>query len=154
MRAWVVNLGAVVLLAACGTDPNVFHVGCDHISGIDVGGGLTPSIDWSPDCRVASLAVYEAVPVPPPQPGEDPVPTLPGGIPGYSRGNQLWWITSPEVAGNLIEGSVRYGQVPGNADEQQPPAPLVAGHSYIVELATSPIDATHGDVHRIELFDR
>jgi hypothetical protein len=54
----------------------------------------------------------------------------------------------------LIEGSVRYAQVPGGADEQQPAAALVAGKSYIVELVTRPIDGTHGDVHRSALFER
>ena len=155
MRGWVVSLGACVVLAACGTDPNVFHVGCDHISNVDVGGGLTPSIGWSPACRVASLAVYEAVPIPPPQPGEDPVPPLPGDqTPGYNSGNQMWRIMSPEVPGNLIEPSVRYGDVPGGADEQQSPVPLVAGKRYIVELVTRPIDATHGDVRGSTLFQR
>lgn len=146
---------AFLLLAACGTDPNVFHAGCDHISSIDVGDGLTPSIGWSPDCRVSSLAVYEALPIPPPQPGEDPVPTLPGDqTPGYSGGSQQWRITSPEVAGNLIEPSVRYGQVPGNADEQQAAVPLMAGKHYIVELLTRPIDATHGATERRTVFER
>jgi len=50
--------------------------------------------------------------------------------------------------------SVRYGHLPGGADQQQPPEPLVAGKSYIVELVTRPIDATHGDVRRSTLFQR
>ena len=156
MRGWTATLGACVLLGACGTDPNVFHVGCEHISDIDVGAGLTPSIGWSPGCRIASLTVYEAVPIPPAQPGEDPVPPLPGDqTPGYYNGSQLWWITSPEVAGNLIEPSVRYGHVPGDAEELQPAAPLVAGKHYIVELVARPIDGSHGGVHkRSTLFER
>jgi hypothetical protein len=134
----------------------VFHVGCDHISDIDVGSGLTPSIGWSPGCRVGSLAVYEAVPVPPPQPGEDPTPPLPGDqTPGYTQGTPMWRITSPAVAGNLIEPSVRYGSVPGDADELQPATPLAAGKHYIVELVTVRFDITHGDLYRRSaLFDR
>lgn len=104
---------------------------------------------------MANLAVYEAVPIPPPQPGEDPVPPLPGDqTPGYNAGSQLWRITSPEVAGNLIEPSVQYGHVPGGADEQQPPVALVAGNAYIVELVTQPVDATHEATQRSTVFER
>lgn len=156
MRGWTATLAACALLGACGTDPNVFHVGCDHISDIDVGSGLTPSIGWSPGCRVASLTVYEAVPIPPPQPGEDPTPPLPGDeTPGYNQGTPMWRITSPTVAGNLIQPSVRYGQVPGDIDELQPPTPLTTGQRYIVELVTARFDITHGAVYkRSALFER
>jgi len=149
-----VRLTACLLLAACGTDPNVFHVGCQQVNDIDVGDGLTPSIGWSPGCRVAAVAVYEAIPVQPPGPGEDPVPTLPGQGPtdGYTSGNRVWGVTSSVVAGNLIEPSVRYGEVPDHATEQMSPTPLVVGAHYIVELESRAPDVTRNDQHWRKLF--
>jgi len=71
-----------------------------------------------------------------------------------SASGQLWRITSPEVAGNLIEPSVQYGHGPGGADEQQPAVALVAGKQYIVERVTMPVDATHGATDRSTVFER
>jgi hypothetical protein len=135
MRTAVLALMGAVLTMSCGTDPNVFHVGCDHVDGFEVGSGLTPSISWSPDCRVASLGVYEAVPV-----GPGDVPTLPGTLPGLTTGTRMWQITSPTTAGNLIEPALQYGQPPADASEGSPALPLMTGQQYLVVLQVQRTD--------------
>jgi hypothetical protein len=142
-------LGAVAT-GACATDPTVFHVGCQQITSVDAGAGLTPSIGWSPDCRVATLGVYEAVPLPPD--GGDQVPPLPGDIPGFRPGNTLWRIDSPDAAGNWLEPSIRYGHVPQGAHEVTPAAPLVAGQRYIVVLEAASPDGSFARRHWSGLF--
>jgi hypothetical protein len=118
MRSIVLALTGVLLTTSCGTDPNVFHVGCQQVDGFDVGSGLTPSISWSPGCRVASLGVYEGVPV-----GPGDVPPLPGTLPGLTTGARMWQITSPASAGNLLEPALRYGDRPADAIEDTPALP-------------------------------
>jgi hypothetical protein len=127
MRSAVCGLLAAMGLTSCGTDPNVFHVGCGRVDDFDIGSGLTPSIGWSPDCSVASLSVYKAVPV-----GPGDVPTLPGSLPGITAGAQMWHITAPPSAGNVLDPSIRYGHAPELAIEGAPALPLVSGQLYLV----------------------
>jgi hypothetical protein len=86
------------LLMGCGTDPNTFHVGCGHISSVQAGPGLTPVIDWSPSCGVASLTVYEAHV---PAPGEPPLPGT-----NLVTGRLMWSIDNPDSTGNILEPTV------------------------------------------------
>ena len=86
---------------------------------------------WDPDCPVAWLRVYEAIPR---VPGEDPVPPLPGEHPDYLAG-QVWWaIATPADLGNRLEPSIRYGELPSNTVEQVPALPLQAGQPYLVRV--------------------
>jgi hypothetical protein len=144
MRPLVLTLAAALLTMSCGTDPNVFHVGCQQVDAFDVGSGLTPSISWSPDCRVASVGVYQGVPT-----GSDPdhVPPLPGTLPGLTTGSRMWQITSPASVGNLLEPTLRYGRSPDGAIEDSPASPLVAGQLYLVVLAA---DRTDGALPRLQ----
>jgi hypothetical protein len=142
MRPLVLTLAAALLTMSCGTDPNVFHVGCQQVDAFEIGAGLTPSISWSPDCRVASVGVYEGGPT-----GPDDVPPLPGTLPGLTTGSRMWQITSSASAGNLLEPTLRYGQPPDGAIEDAPASPLVAGQLYLVVLAA---DRTDGALPRLQ----
>ncbi|HYC33736.1 MAG TPA: hypothetical protein VEB59_15715 [Gemmatimonadales bacterium] len=116
---------STILVIACGTnDPNKFHDGCDHISSLEVTAGPTPDIDWSPDCAVNTITVHQALT--PEDPGSDPLPV----------GQTMWEIHATEVAGNTIEPSVRYGEVPPGIIEGSPPLPLTVGQTYIVSVGT------------------
>jgi hypothetical protein len=122
----------LALLMGCGTDPNMFHVGCGHVSTVQAGPGLTPAIDWSPSCRVASLKVYEAhVPAP-----EEL--TFPGT--NLSPGPLKWSIINPDSTGNILEPTVRYGQVPKGMVAQFPAEPLSGGLDYLIEVGTQRVD--------------
>jgi hypothetical protein len=143
MRPLVLTLAAALLTLSCGTDPNVFHVGCQQVDAFEIGAGLTPSISWSPDCPVASVGVYEGLPV---GPGDD-VPTLPGGIPGFTTGSRMWQVTNPASGGNLLEPGLRYGHPPADASEDAPASPLVAGQVYLVVLAA---ERTDGELPRLQ----
>lgn len=119
-------------LMGCGTDPNTFQVGCGHISSVHAGSGLTPAIDWSPSCRVASLNVYEAhVPTPeqPPLPGTN-----------LSAGQLMWSIINPDSTGNILEPTVRYGRVPERMVAQFPAEPLSSGQDYLIKVSARRVD--------------
>ena len=112
-------------MAGCGTsDPNTFHVGCDHFNSVQVGAGLTPTIGWTPDCAVNSIVVVEALT------SEDP-----GGNPLFT-GPQMWEARASQIAGNTIEPSIQYGQGPSGALQGSPPLPLVVGQPYVVFIST------------------
>jgi hypothetical protein len=108
-----------------------------QVDGFEVGSGLTPSIGWFPDCGVASVSVYEGVPV-----GPGDVPTLPGTIPGITEGARMWRITAPTSAGNVLEPAIRYGHAPDPAIEDMAALPLVGGQLYLVVLEAGRTDGT------------
>ena len=90
---------------ACGTNPDVFHIGCrDMDVTLQVGSGLTPEIDWSPDCEVGVVTVLQYA-----------------AADTAAEGTALdvaWQIHSPgndEGPNNLLSPSVRYGRVSGGA---------------------------------------
>jgi hypothetical protein len=131
----LVLFATFVLLLGCGTDPEAFHVGCQHVSSMKVGPGLTPVIDWSPGCGVALLVVYEGV-----NPGlsENPWPTCPGT--GLSPGGSVWGIFNPDTTGNILEPTVRYGVVPRGLVASQAAEQLIAGKDYLVSVGVQRFD--------------
>jgi hypothetical protein len=128
-------IACCLLLGGCGTDPNAFHLGCQHISSMQVGPGLTPLIDWSPNCGVAGLTVYAAQD---PVPGQDPSPTFPGT--NLTPGPIVWALYNPDSTGNILEPSVRYGKVPAGIVAWVPAEPLVSGRDYLVSVGAQRID--------------
>lgn len=129
-------LGALIAvtsatLAACGTDPSIFHVGCSQIDAVEISAGLSPTFTWSPACAVATVAVYEKFV------SEDPLPVpVPGAL--------IWKITTdPASGGNLVEPGVQYGVAPTHSVELTAAAPLVPGRGYLlflgVQRAQSPM---------------
>jgi hypothetical protein len=140
MHLTPILLGSALLLTGCGTDPNTFHVGCDQIEAVQISGGLTPAFDWTPDCRVASIGVYEGIPA---VPGDDPTPPLPGEAPsGATRGELMWQVNAPASAGNLLSPTVHYGSAPGGAVEQAPATPLTTGQLYLFVLSVERSDGS------------
>jgi hypothetical protein len=112
-------LGTALLAAACGTDPTE---GCTEITEVRVGGGLTPTFDWSPRCGVHQVVVYEAV--------SGTGPPGPGG--GIIVGNLMWEVQAAGAEHNTIRPSVIYGELPSGAVLTGGPQPLVAGTGYVV----------------------
>ena len=113
------------LVLACGTNPDVFHIGCGDMDvTLQVGSGLTPQIGWSPDCEVGAVTVLEYA-----------------AADTAAEGTALdvaWRIRSPgndEGPNNLLSPSVRYGQVSAGAIVDTPPKALVAGTPYRVFLS-------------------
>lgn len=126
MRTGHVVLSCVsIWMSACGTDdPNSFHAGCDHIDAVQVSAGLTPTIAWSPNCTVNKIAVFQALT--PEDPGGDPLPV----------GQAMWEVHASQIAGNTIEPSVRYGEVPDGTTQGVALLPLTAGQPYVAFVST------------------
>lgn len=120
-----------LLTLACGTEPTTFRIGCNRIDAVTIGPGTTPQLSWTPDCRVASIAVYEATPAAPP---EDPVPPLPGQGSTAVPHTKMWEVAASVEAGNRLSPSVRYGHVPNEVTELTPAQPLRAGQLHLVIL--------------------
>lgn len=125
MRTRHVVLACVsISMSACGTDdPNTFHEGCDHVDAVQVSAGLTPTIDWSPNCAVNKITVVQALT--PEDPGGDPIPV----------GQVMWEVHASQLAGNIIEASVRYGEAPDGTTQDVAPLPLTAGQPYVATVS-------------------
>jgi hypothetical protein len=89
-----------------------------------VSAGLTPTIAWSPSCAVNRIAVFQAL-----------TPEDPAGDP-LTVGQAMWEVHASQIAGNTIEPSVRYGQVPGGTTQGAALLPLSAGQPYVVFVST------------------
>jgi hypothetical protein len=115
----------ISLLAGCGTDPDVFQIGCQGQDvAVHVGTGLTPTIDWAPGCEVGALDVAE----------------YPEASDGGTRvpGATVWAIRSPGNAqgpNNLLTPRVHYGVTPSGASVPTPPQALQAGAPYLIVLS-------------------
>jgi hypothetical protein len=101
--------GALLLLASGILSCSEPTEGCTGDVELSVTGSSVPSFSWVPDCAVTSLTVED------------------GG------GESLWEINA-RVGQNTIESPVRFGQVPGGADETVPPGGLLRDNTYIVRV--------------------
>ena len=82
---------------------------------LTVSSGLTPRFDWSPNCKIAAITIYD--------------------------GNEFAWYANGfaddghvDLDANRLSSPVTYGVVPSGATDSQPPVALAAGHTYTVEL--------------------
>ena len=91
-----------------------------RVNGVQVSAGLTPTIGWTPDCSVNKISVFQALTAQ--DPGGDPI----------FVGPEMWEVHASQIAGNTIDPSVRYGQVPSGTTEGSPALPLIAGQPYVV----------------------
>jgi hypothetical protein len=107
------------LLWSCG-EPNGFERGCDSQVSFSVSAGLTPEIGWAPNCKLGVLAISE-------------YPGL-SGAPG-ERVSATWMIRTSDQFGpdNLLELTIRYGELPSGASGAQDPPPLMTGTEYVVQ---------------------
>jgi hypothetical protein len=102
---------AMSLLAlGCGSEPNGFERGCETAVSFQVGAGLTPQIDWSPDCKLGVLRI--------------------SGVNGI-----MWQLRARDQMGpdNLIAPALRYGEPPASTTVEAGPLPLVTGEQYGIQ---------------------
>jgi len=96
-------------VVACSDSTATTQQECTGDVAISATGGTTPTITWSPACRLWVLGVEE------------------------QDGGDVWVITSS--GGNRIASGVRYGTLPSGAAALQPATPLVVGRTYSIFLA-------------------
>jgi hypothetical protein len=113
-------LTANLLVAACGTDPDV---ACTAIEQVAVTEGLTPIISWSPNCAVNGITVHVALPATKP-------PTDPGN--GVIVGTLMWEVQASVADANTLRPPLRYGQVPPGAIGSARVEPLISGTEYVI----------------------
>jgi hypothetical protein len=80
---------------------------------VSVSAGITPRIDWSPQCGITHLVVVSV--------GSDGQPEF-----------LVWSFSASELA--PVGPSVRYGVLPDGAILEGPTRPLVSGATYRVTL--------------------
>jgi hypothetical protein len=107
--------------ACIDTGPNTPLPDCTPGTAIQVGTGVRPQIQWTPQCGVTSLIVTSAAPLP----DTEPPPPF------------LWGVTAR--AANFGP-PVRYGTTPPGAYQYYNAAPLVRDSTYRVLLAYGPRD--------------
>lgn len=108
----VLVLASCTVLLGCSDDSTSTAelLECTGEVNVSVSAGTTPQFSWSPACRLFFLIVEPA-----------------------ASGTDLWSIISEGA--NRIAPPVRYGTVPADAEELDPPTPLLAGTAYKVVVA-------------------
>lgn len=107
IRTKLVALAFALVACRDSTAPN--QPECTGNVDIHVSGGTTPTITWTPACRVFVLGVEE------------------------EGGRDVWLIVSE--GGNRIASGVRYGTVPAGATSDESAIALVAGRTYTIFAA-------------------
>jgi hypothetical protein len=109
MSRTLIALGFLLPSLACSSDSNgpSGQATCAGNVTVTVSNSTTPSISWTPACRLFFVLVEEAQ-------------------------GDVWGAISDGT--NAIETPVQYGVVPAGATEQTPPAALVAGTPYTVSV--------------------
>ena len=107
MRAGLLAVGMATLVSGCSDSNGPPGAQCSAPVSFSVSAGLTPTISWTPRCRLAGLFV-EAV----------------------ESGGDVWAIEADGSEG--ISSGIVYGTVPTGAAEDAPAEPLATGASYRV----------------------
>jgi hypothetical protein len=89
------------------TDP------CETTVAVSVSGGITPRVDWTPQCGITHLVVVSL--------GSD-----------GQTGILMWSFSAPEVV--PVGPSVHYGVLPTGAILEGPTRPLISGNLYRLTL--------------------
>jgi hypothetical protein len=125
-------LGSVIAAAfvACKDEPTAARglPLCTAPVAVTVSAGLTPTLNWSPACRVSTLRVRHA-----------------------ADGSPVWSLFADPLDERAIAPGVRYGDVPpGVFGPLQPAPPLEAGTSYVLILTAIAIPIGELEVGREE----
>ena len=110
---------ALALVAGCArsTAPDV----CSGSTTLSFVGSPTPTLSWTPNCRVDDVLV------------EVPLPPSSGG------GSDVTWQITARVGGHGVAAPLRYGIVPFGMQELVAAEPLQAGAFYHVRIQASEV---------------
>jgi len=125
-RPSIAAITVAFTIAGCGDSTGLSGAECTGPVDVSVSAGTTPTISWTPRCRLGLVGVE----------AED---------------GDVWVITTP--GRNGINAAVRYGIVPSGATSDAPAVPLIAGQPYnvFVGLHTGP-DEDDGVIVGVQTF--